>query len=208
MINWWLWAGTAALYALFRAWYGNRRGKLTPAEIDFYLDRGRQHGADAVNDLSIIRQFLEQDDGREFFMVNLVKTTGQIPHPETGAPTTGQAMLQHYSKTFVKNMIRYAGHPALATRKIGGYVDAWNVPPDPGWQITGFMRYRSRRDMIDMATDPQFNAIHKFKIAGVAETFSFPSQPMIMLLAGPRVTVALILLLAAAFIQIALLLHR
>jgi len=208
MLNWWLWGSSAALYTIFRYWYDNRRGKITPQEIDFFLDRGRQHGADSVNDLSIIRTFLENDDGREFFMVNLVKYTGNIPHPETGAATTGQAMLQHYSKSFVKNMIRYGGHPAIAARKIGGYIDAWQVPPDPGWNIMGFMRYRSRRDMIDMATDPKFNSIHKFKIAGVGETFSFPSQPMVMLLFGPRLWVGLVLALLAALFQIALLLHR
>jgi len=206
MINWYVWLSAVAVYGVFRAWYDNRRGRITPAEIDFFLDRGARHGAGDVNDLTIIRRFLEQDDGREFFMVNLVKYTGDIPHPETGAPTTGQAMLQQYSRSFVKNMLRYGGHPALAARKIGGYVDAWQVPPDPGWNITGFMRYRSRRDMIDMATDPKFNGIHKFKIAGVGETFSFPSQPIVMLLFGPRIWVAMVLLLVAAFIQIALLL--
>lgn len=36
-------------------------------------------------------------------------------------------------------LLKHGGHPALATRKVGGYVDAWMVEPDPGWSIVGFM---------------------------------------------------------------------
>ena len=79
------------------------------------------------------------------------------------------------------------------------------VGPDPGWSIIGYMRYRSRRDMIAMATHPKFQSIHDFKILGTAETFSFPTRPILMLLMPPRLSVALVLLLAAAFVQIALL---
>lgn len=200
------WLTAAALYGLFRLYYDNRRGKLTPAEIDAYLSRAEAQGAGEVNDLRTIRAFLEQDDGREFFMVNLVRIApGEVPHPDTGAATTGQAMLQRYSRVFMRNLIRYGGHPAVAARKVGGYVDAWQVPPDPGWSVVGYMRYRSRRDMIAMASEPVFKGIHKFKIAGVAETFSFPTQPMAHLLMGPRIWLALVLLLLAAIWQIALL---
>lgn len=200
------WLTSAALYAAFRLYYDSWRGRLTQAEIDAYLARAEANGAAEVNDIATVRQFLEADDGREFFMINLVRITpGEVAHPDTGAPTTGQAMMQRYSTVFMHNLIRYGGHPALVMRKAGGYVDAWRVPPDPGWTVVGCMRYRSRRDMIAMASEPVFRDIHKFKIAGVAETFSFPSQPMLRLMAGPRLWVAMLLLLAASFWQIALL---
>jgi hypothetical protein len=209
MIAWWAWVSAAALYAVFRFYYDNRGGRLTPAEIDHYMAEGASHGADAVNDLGIVRGFLEQDDGREFVMVNLVRLQpGLVPHPDTGVPTPATELMQLYSKTFVKGLIRYGGHPAIATRKVGGYVDAWLVPPDPGWNIVGFMRYRSRRDMIRMATDPGFKDIHKFKIAAVAETFSFPTQPFLRLYVGPRVWVGLLLVQGASVAQIIALLGQ
>jgi hypothetical protein len=71
----------------------------------------------------------------------------------------------------------------------------------------GYMRYRSRRDLMILATDPRFGDIHAFKILGTAETFSFPSRPIIMTLAGPRIWAGLVLALAASLVQIALLLN-
>jgi hypothetical protein len=206
MINPWLWAGALAVYVLFRAWYDNWRGPLKPAEIEAIMARVESGKAAEYNDPAKLRAFLEADDGREFFMFNLVKIAGgEAPHPETGAPTPRQALMQRYTRTFIPALIARGGHPALAARKIAGYIDAWKVGPDPGWSIIGYMRYRSRRDMIAMATHPRFQAIHDFKILGTAETFSFPTRPILMLLMPPRLSVALLLLLVAAFAQIALL---
>ncbi len=99
----------------------------------------------------------------------------------------------------------HGGHPALAARKIGGYVDAWHVEPDPGWTIMGYTRYRSRRDMAKLAIDPRFQSLHKFKIAGTAETFSFPTHPFLTLYIGPRIWVALTIALVAALTDLTIL---
>ena len=117
----------------------------------------------------------------------------------------GFDLLKRYSKRFMPVLFRTGGHPGMVGRKVGGYIDAWNTEADPDWTIFGLMRYRSRRDMIAMATHPKFQSIHDFKILGTAETFSFPTRPILMLLMPPRLSVALVLLLAAAFLQIALL---
>jgi hypothetical protein len=209
-MTWWLWACTAAIYALFRLWYDNWRGKLTPAEIDMYMQRAEalreQHAGESINDPAVIRAFLEADDGREFIMLNLVHIApGLVPHPATGVPTPGKDLLQLYSKPFVTALVRRGGHPAIVARKIGGYVDAWGVAPDPGWTIMGYMRYRSRRDLMELATDPRFRDIHPFKLAGIAETFSFPTQPWLRLFVGPRLWLALLLALVAALAQLAFL---
>lgn len=207
MISPWPWLGALVVYLLFRAWYDNWRGPLKPSEVAAFMARV-EGGPDAkYNDPATLRAFLEADDGREFFMFNLVKiATGDAPHPQTGKPTPRQALMQRYTRTFIPALIARGGHPALAARKIAGYVDAWQVGPDPGWSIIGYMRYRSRRDMMIMATHPKFRGIHDFKILGTAETFSFPTRPILMLLIGPRLWVALALLLAAALTQIGLLL--
>lgn len=206
VISPWPWLVALVLYLAFRAWYDNWRGPLTRAEVEAFMSRveagpGAQH-----NDPAILRAFLEADDGREFFMFNLVKVaSGDAPHPTTGAATPRNKLMQRYTRTFMPALLARGGHPALAARKIAGYVDAWKVSPDPGWSIIGYMRYRSRRDMMAMATHPRFQSIHDFKILGTAETFSFPTRPMLMLLMPPRLWLALSLLLIAAFVQIALL---
>lgn len=209
MAGWYVWPVAAALYGGFRLFYDNWRGKLSQAEIDAALARAEAQGAGEVNDLGIVRKFLEEDDGREFVMVNLVRVPdGMVTHPDTGAQVPAREMMQVYSKAFMPRLLRHGGHPALATRKVGGYVDAWMVPPDPGWSIVGFMRYRSRRDMINMVNDPTFKDTHKYKLLGVAETFSFPTQPFLRAYVSPRVSVFLVLALAAALTQIAVLASR
>lgn len=205
MPGWWVWLVAATLYAGFLLFYSNWRGKLTREEIDTMLAQAEAQGAADLNDLSIVRKFLEEDDGREFVMVNLVRVPDtMVIDPDTGAQVPASDMMKAYSKAFMPRLIKHGGHPALAARKVGGYVDAWKVGPDPGWSIVGFMRYRSRRDMLKMVVDPTFKDAHKYKLLGVGETFSFPTQPFIRAYVSPRVTVFLILALVAALAQLAM----
>jgi len=39
------------------------------------------------------------------------------------------------------------------------------------------MRYRSRRDMMEISTNPDFEGPHDFKIAAMAKTVAFPLDP-------------------------------
>jgi hypothetical protein len=205
MPGWWVWLVAATLYAGFLLFYNNWRGKLTREEIDTMLAQAEAQGAADLNDLSIVRKFLEEDDGREFVMVNLVRVPDDmVIDPYTGAQVPAGDMMKAYSKAFMPRLIKHGGHPALAAHKVGGYVDAWKVGPDPGWSIVGFMRYRSRRDMLKMVVDPTFKDAHKYKLLGVGETFSFPTRPFIRAYVSPRVTVFLILALVAALAQLAM----
>jgi hypothetical protein len=207
--GWWVWLLAAALYGGFRLFYDNWRGRLTQEEVDAMLARAEAAGVGEVNDLSTVRTFLEEDDGREFVMVNLVRVPDtMVTNPDTGAQVPAVEMMKAYSKAFIPLLLRHGGHPALATRKVGGYVDSWMVGPDPGWSIVGFMRYRSRRDMMKMVLDPAFEAAHKYKPLGVAETFSFPTQPFLRAYVSPRVSIFLILALAAALAHLAIIASR
>lgn len=193
-------AAAAALYLLFRLWYDNLRGPLTPAEIDAGLGAIRARGGSTGTDTGQFRRFLEADDGREFVMLNLVKVApGLATHPVTGEQVPARDLLTHYSRHFIRKLVRRGGHPALVARKVGPYVDAWgDVQADPGWSIMGYMRYRSRRDLLVLAADPSFDPVHTFKALGTDTTLSFPTQPMMMLFVGPRVWVALVLALGAS----------
>ncbi len=201
-----IWGGALALYVLFRLWYDNWRGPLTRGEIDHFLSQIEGRAADSGNSLPILRSFLEEDDGREFVMLNLVKVHGEpVADPAGGPMMTGIALLQRYSRRFMRVLLRNGGHPGMVGRKVGGYVDAWNTAPDPGWSLFGLMRYRSRRDMMKLAVDPAFTAGHLDKLAATATTFSFPTHRVVSLYIGPRVSVALLLALIAALAHLALL---
>ena len=192
--------GTALLaYGAFRLWYDNWSGPLKPAEIDAFLAQMAGRFEATGNSPDVLRAFLAADDGREFVMLNLVKAQlDPVEDPQTGQMVQGFELLKRYSKRFMPVLFRNGGHPGIVGRKVGGYVDAWNTEPDPGWTVFGLMRYRSRRDMIKLVMDPAFMAGHPDKLLGTLATFSFPTQRVMSFYVGPRVTVALVLALIAA----------
>ncbi len=201
---WWAWLVALALYGVFRLWYDNLRGPLSKAEVDAFMAEAARVKVSGHTDPAVLRAFLEADDGKEFIMSNLVRVhPGEVPHPATGAPTQGLALLQSYGRRFVMLLFRHGGHPMMAMRKVGGYVDSWNTPPDPGWHVVGAMRYRSRRDMMALALNPALRDVHVLKTASTAVTFSFPTQVLVSFALRPRVWVALVLAMAAALVHLA-----
>ena len=200
---WWAWPVALLVYVLFRAWYDNWRGPLSAKEIEEFMSVTANLPGPHHTDRAVLRQFLEADDGKEFVMCNLVKLFPHpVAHPFTGEPTAAQELLQQYVNKFVGVLLSGGGHPVVASRKVAGYIDAWNAPPDPGWSIAGMMRYRSRRDMMILATNQKFLKAHPFKHAAVQQTFSFPTQVVAEMVLRPRSAVGLTLALAAALVHL------
>jgi hypothetical protein len=201
-----IWVGALLAYLAFRLWYDGSRKPLTPREVEEYTRLLEKRADVDALDLAVMRKFLEEDDGKDFIMVNLLQfNPSPIRHPDTGQDAQAAAVLQEYFRPFMGQVMRRAGHPVLSTRAVGGYLDAWNTPPDPGWHAAGLVRYRSRRDCIELSLASEgFQALHKYKVAALKQTFAFPSRTHMSFYASPRVTVALVLALASALLQLAL----
>jgi hypothetical protein len=200
-----VWTVALALYLAFRAWYDRRRPPLAALEIESLIGLLPDHIRSNGREVASLRDFLSRDDGREFAMLNLVKLAAEpVPHPATGVPTAAVELLRGYSRVFFRALLRKACHPAVVARKVGDYLDSWNVPDDPGWSVVGYVRYRSRRDMMELVTDPRFAGVHPLKIAATALTFSFPTEPQMLVFMSPRVWVGLLVALGAALLQLAL----
>ncbi|MDO8410159.1 MAG: hypothetical protein Q7S93_08865 [Phenylobacterium sp.] len=128
------WGLALLAYALFLAWYVNWRGPLSKAEVQSALAELIATGLemDGRNDLATLQSFLEADDGREFFMLNLVRIApGDIPDPVSGQPRPARQVMEGYTRMFLPALFARGGHPAIAARKIGGYFDAWGWRPTP-----------------------------------------------------------------------------
>ncbi len=203
-----IWITAIVIYLVFKLWYDGLGKPLSAAEIENFIKLLEQQVADGLSDadIDVLRHFMETDDGKEFLMVNLVQfNPSPIAHPDTGQDISARALLMEYFKPLMKAFLGRAGHPALNTRVVGGYVDAWNTPPNPGWDAAGLIRYRSRRDaMYATMADAQFKEIHPYKVAALQQTFAIPTQKIQGLFVGPRFTVALTLALAASLLQHAL----
>jgi hypothetical protein len=204
-MNLWIWALAAIAYGGFWFWYVGMPRPLTRSEIDAHMATVEAAGMEiAPGQLATLRAFLEADDGREFFMLNLVRVN-QGPVLAPGATETSDArkVLDGYTRHFMPALFRRAGHPAFFGRAAGGYVEQWNVAPDPGWTFGAAIRYRSRRDMIELVVDPRFANAHAFKAAAIATTFAFPTSPGFVMV-GPKIWVGLALALLAALGQLTL----
>ena len=202
------WIPAIIVYGLFLAWHRNWGGPLRAAEISSIMQRleASEAGTSGRNELQTMRGFLEADDGREFYMLNLVRVApGEVKGPD-GIVRPAREVIEGYTKVFMPSLFARGGYPAIVARKQGGYFDAWGVEADPGWSIIGYMRYRSRRDLAELVLDPRFGGAHDFKFAAMPNTFSFPTQPELLVLASPQFWVAALLALLASFGQIAWLL--
>ncbi len=201
-----IWVLAALAYLAFRLWYDGPNKPLTSKEVEGYVRLLEEREDAAAEDIAVMRRFLEEDDGKEFIMVNLVQfNPSPMKHPDTGENVQANAVLQEYFKPFMAKVMRRAGHPVIAAHAVGGYLDAWNTPANPGWHLAGLIRYRSRRDCVELSfASSEFKEIHKYKIAAMKQTFAFPSQTQMNLYASPRVTVAMGLALVGSLVQLVL----
>ena len=198
-----IWIAAAAAYAAFYFWYNGRRRPLAPHEVEDYIARLRASAVEASAErLETLRAFLASDDGGEFYMVNLIRLhpgTVRGPGEENARPAA--RVLDDYTRRFLPALLRRAGHPVMLVSRAGGYVEHWGVEDDPQWSFAGVVRYRSRRDMIELVIDPRFAGAHLFKTAAIERTFAFPAR-LRLLTFGPRLFVAVVLALLAALLQI------
>ncbi len=204
-----VWTLAAFDYGVFWLWYVGIPRPLTPAEIDAHLASVADSKLSIPPEqLATLRAFLEADDGDEFFMLNLVRLQpGLVRAPGSAEPRESREVLDGYTSHFMPALFRRGGHPAYFGRAAGGYVEHWGVEADPGWSFGAAIRYRSRRDMIELVTDPRFSDAHLFKSAGIATTLAFPTTPGFVVV-GQKIWVGLALALLAALAQIGVGLFR
>ena len=209
MASFWVWGLALLGYAAFLGWYVNWRGPLSKAEIESLMAQmlASNVGHGDQDEMPVIRRFLEEDDGREFFMLNVIRLSEtDVADPVSGEMRPVRQVMAGYTRMFMPALFARGGHPALAARRIGGMVDTWGLKEVPEWSMMGYIRYRSRRDLAHLVCNPRFSGAHAFKFAAMPQTFNFPTRPMVMTLAGPRIWVGLSFALVAAMAQIALLL--
>lgn len=176
-----IWIVMAVLYTVFWLWYSGIKGKLSQAEVEYYMQQFESKGVNADN-LSNLRHFLEKDDGREWFMINLLEL--KSPKRESSK------LLQRYTKTFMAGMFRRAGHPFFVAIAAAKNIENLNCDDADNWTSTGIVRYRSRRDCAETLLDTFGSDHHADKLASLTKTLAFPARAN-LLMGSPRVLVAM-----------------
>jgi hypothetical protein len=208
-MSWQIWILVPVFYGLFCLWYFNWRGPVTKDEIDQFLDIFAELEANKHTEPAVIRKFLEDDDGKEFVMLNLIQLhEGKVSHPVTGEKQRPRELITNYFKSFSMASMKRGGHPVLQARTVGGNIDSWNADSNAGFLMTSMMRYKSRRDLVELLIDPAFADSHLYKLAAIERTISYPTQTMLSVSLRPPVSVLLVLLMFASIAQNAAFLMR
>ena len=144
------------------------------------------------DDLSLLRRFLETDTGDDFVMVNLIDSPA-TPKPIAGVPpeATTEEVMARYMEHMWPELLKRACHPVMMGTATAAAMDVWGIEGAEDWTNVGMMRYRSRRDLIEIASDPAFQGPYEFKIAAMTKTIAFPIDPWFQL-GDPRLVLALV----------------
>ena len=187
-----IWLIALLTYALFYCWYIGFRSRVTPAEIErtmAILDAGL---VDETRK-SHLRHFLANDDGKDFVMVNLLELAK--PRKESSKN------LNAYQKIFLGQLLRAAGHPILIARAASGNVENVACQEFDNWTAAGMVRYRSRRDLIEILPATIGSEHHELKLSALDKTYAFPASPWFVV-GGPKLLVPLLIALIAAVTQL------
>ena len=180
----------AITYLGFFSWYTSFNGPLNPQEIEYYIEKVNA----TSEELASFRKFMEEDDGRDFVMINIMEmydTPLQIEGVKPGE-TTDQ-VLGKYMEYMFPAMLSRASHPVFRGNAASlRAMDIMNADGMETWTGAAGVRYRSRRDMIEISTNPEFAGRHEFKVAALAKTIAFPVAPF-NYLGDPRLLLALLL---------------
>lgn len=190
----WIWLILVVLYASFFGWYTSFGGPLDDEEIAHYMARlESREPSPPPEALARMRKFMQEDTGDDFVMINVIdmyETPLQIEGVEKGESSS--EVLSRYMEYMYPALFARASHPVLFGQAANSAMDLMNADGMGDWTNGAGMRYRSRRDMLDIATNPAFAGSHAFKVAAMRKTIAFPIDPWIQL-GDPRLVLALLL---------------
>ena len=172
------------LYLAFLAWYdGWGMDPFTAEEVDTLT----------VNDPNL-RRFLKDDDGEEFFMLNLNRYEYAENEDQQGQPVG----YQNYGQAVIQMILKNAGHP-IYSGEIPDYLLDGDAK-DASWHEIILMRYRSRRDFVSMVTSDEYLKIAQDRSGGIEYAEVTPTRADVNL-TTPRFVVLALLVVIALFID-------
>ena len=178
------------LYLAFLSWYdGWGMDPLTAEEIDKLVGEAEAQDSNP-EELKNLRQLLKDDDGEEFFMLNLNRYEYSENEVQKGVPVA----YQKYSQAVMPMILKRAGHP-IYVGEISDYLVGGDLK-EGGWHEIILVRYRSRQDFINMITSDEYLIASKHRYVGIEYAEVIPTNA-ILSLATPRLFILALLFLIA-----------
>ena len=190
-----IWIIAVLAYVAFWFWYVGFQKKVTPQEVAATMSIFEHDDTWTTTQKEHLRNFLLADDGKDFVMVNLLHL--KSPKKES------LEKLNTYQRIFLGSLLRKAGHPVMIARAASGNVENVACDHADDWSAAGMIRYRSRRDLMDILPATIGSEHHRLKLESLEKTFAFPASPWFVF-GGPRIVVALGIALLASLMHITL----
>ncbi len=195
-----IWLVPALLYVLFFAWYTDFGGPLSDDEVDHYVAAMENNGRPAEL-VAFMKAFAKQDTGRQFLMVNNIDVNENPPDVEGAEPGESAAdLMGRYMAHMIPALLARACHPVLMGSAVYPSMDLVGIEGAENWDQAALFRYKSRRALLEIVTNPAFNGKHQFKTAALEKTIAFPIETSLYL-SDPRLLLGLLLLALTALIE-------
>ncbi len=195
-----IWGIPTLIFAAFVLWYTDFGGPLSETEIKDFVSKLEEQGIPQEFQ-SQLRDFMETDTGRQFFMLNVLDMTENPPDVEGAEPgESAQQLMSRYMEHMYRELFRRACHPTTFGNAVHTALDLVGLENIDGidrWDSAAFMRYRSRRSFMEVVTIGETHSRHEFKIAALEKTIAYPVEAQINL-GDPRLILGLLLLSLAA----------
>ena len=109
-------------------------------------------------------EFLENDDGGPFVMVNFLKFK----------PGGGSREYGKYGSAFAKLIEKHGGRFIYNGRVAQKFVG------DEDWHAVALVHYPSRKAFVELTTSPEYMAIHPHREDGLEKTLVYATTPVTM----------------------------
>jgi len=181
------WLILGAVYIGFFFWYTDMGGKLSQEEIQIFI---KKHEQNIINDgvspdseefqlrIDFLKKFMEEDNGKQFIMVNNIemnKNPGDVVGANPGE--SADQLMSRYMEYMWPNLLKRASHPIFMSNAVYQSMDLVGIEGAETWDQAALMRYKSRRTMMEIVTNPNMMNRHDFKIAALQKTIAYAVEP-------------------------------
>ena len=195
--RWKPWATAALVYLVFLCWHEPWFVRpLTQAEVQAAFDGPLAKAHLHPGEREMMLAFFRSDDGRAFYNINLMQYRVQAQYPDGQARAgiaSGRDANTAYSNVVVPLLLERAGYPVFGSTKTSNLMMSASAGAD-FFEELAVVRYRSRRDMLEMILDPRFLAGAPHKLASLEKNVASPSTPFLVFDARALVAVVLLVL--------------
>jgi hypothetical protein len=147
---------------IFMYWYKWNTQILSPYEVNNYMEiiEWQTKNTSSRHDLPALRKFLNEDDGKPIFTVNLYNFHKTANYPkDSGFYGSGEQAYDRFSEIMISLMLKRGSHPIF-----GSY---WSDSSASNWDRIVIVRYRSRRDLVDLFATKDFAEVSLHKWASI-----------------------------------------